>query len=116
MYDNGDCTKDEIIAEEAFERKLKKASTLQARVGRHYAHCSKLKKIMKHIEGNLKANRPYPLKRIGDYIENYKDYPEVRPYAPQVIAKITQTKVSPQRVRIEMCARLKRVMERFQGR
>ena len=116
MYDNSKCTIGEIIAEEAFERKLQKASSLQAKENRQYAYHSKVKKIIKRIEENLKANRPYPLKRVEYYIDNYKNYPEVRSYAPQVIAKIGQTKVSSQSVRIEMCARLKRVMERFQGR
>ena len=107
---------DEIIAEEAFEHRLQKASTLRSKAGRRSVHCMKVKKIIQNIERNLKANRPYPLDRVGDYIENYKNYPEVRPYAPQVVAKIGQTKVSAQRTRIEMCARLKNVMQNFQGR
>ena len=116
MYDYDDCVIDEIISEEAFERRLKKASTRQSKAGRHYVHCSTVKRIIKYIEENLKADRPYPLKSVRDYIDNYKTYPEVRPYAPQVMAKIKQTKVSPQRTRIEMCARLKKVMENVQGR
>ena len=113
MYDSAI---DEIIAEEAFERRIQKASTLQSKAGRRSAYSMKVRKIIQNIEKNLKADRPYPLKRVGDYIENYKDYPEVRPYAPQVIAKIEQTKVSSQKARIEMCARLKNVMQNFKGR
>ena len=116
MYDYSDCTIDEIIAEEDFERRLRKAITRQSKAGRHYAHCTKVKKIVEHIKENLRAARPYPLKRAQDYIENYKVYPEVRPYAPQVMAKMEQTKVSPQEVRIEMCARLRRVMESVHSR
>ena len=116
MYDDGECAIDEIIAEEAFERRLQQASTRQSMAGRHYVRSVKIKKIIQNIERNLKADRPYPLNRIRDFIENYKNYPEVRPYAPKVVAKIEQTKVSPQRTRIEMSARLKNVMQNFQGR
>ena len=98
------------------ERRLQKASTLRSKAGRRSMYCMKVRKIIQNIERNLKAGRPYPLDRIAVYIENYKNYPEVRPYAPQVMAKIGQTKVSAQRTRIEMCARLKNVIQNFQGR
>ena len=108
-----DSTIDDIIAEEQFERSMRHRMTVQYKNGVHVSRVSKVRQIQANIERNLKKKGPYPLDRLETFIENYEKYPEVRPFAQQVLPKVIEGESIKQK-RLDAYNRLRRLMREMQ--
>lgn len=101
---------DQIIEEEHFERECSIRTSKRSQNFRLLLRKRKVQEMIKNIKRNLDASIPYPIDRGRKYIENYTDYPEVRPYASQVLAKLSDAKPISSKRRVT-CMHLQRLIQ-----
>ena len=82
---------DDIAREMLWERAMRRKLTQKYKLGVNVSRVMKIRQILANIERNLRKKGPYPLDKARTFIANYETYPEVRPLAEKVSAKILDT-------------------------